>query len=243
MARLLVSFVLVCFLNGCTNCGTVTFVRATPLNISKTNISNGSYQGDKYSTRIKIADKVNLYLIEYDKELRMHIEPSAGTKLRFETSEVLTNQVNDGETKKYKMSDISYYWFCNINDGEEKFCSASDASPTGKPTTIVSDDSSLWDNKVRTSHTRSFEATQEFTGQIKYDQTFFGHKPIPDGHLWFSVTLIEEPPINISSRIIKLPSLWIDNIKYELPNYKLETDTVEECSNGALGRSIGRGNN
>lgn len=235
MIRLSICIVLIFLLSGCSTCSKITFIRATPLNISKADINRDFYQGEQYSTRIKIADKVNIHLIECSKKLCMRIEPSAGTKVRFDKQEVLATPVIGGETRNYKLSRISYSWHCLINNEQEKFCSLLDASPAAAPA-----DTNVYDDFVRTFYTNDFEALQEFTGQTTYTQSFFGRKPIADGYLVFGVTLIEEAILNTSVKNIKLPKIWVNDIQYELPDYKLETVTENICSDPTYGSSIRR---
>lgn len=226
---------LICLLNGCSTCSKITFMRATPLNVTKANINKDFYQGEQYSTRIKIADKVNIHLIECVNKLCMRIEPSVGTRVRFDSRDVLATLVMGGETKKYKMSRISYSWFCSKNEGGEKFCSLSDPSPTVAPS-----DTDVYDDYVRTRYTNDFEALQEFVGQTRYTESFFGRKATADGYLVFGITLIEEPVLNTSVRNIKLPKIWVNDIQYELPDYKLETVTEDICSDPTYGSGVTR---
>lgn len=235
-----ICIVLICLLNGCSTCSKITFIRATPLNISKVNINRDFYQGNEYSTRIKIADKVNIHLIECSKKLCMRIEPSVGTMVRFDSRDVLVTPVMGGETKNYKMSHISYSWFCSINEGEEKFCSLSDASPTGKPTIKILSDTNVFNNNVRTDYTSYFDTQEGFVGQTAYTQSFFGRKATADGYLVFGITLIEDLTLSTSVKNIKLPKIWVDDIQYEIPGYKLETVTEDICSDPTYGSSIRR---
>ena len=230
MARLSICIVLICLLNGCSTCSKITFIRATPLNVPKVNINRDFYQGNEYSTRIKIADKVNIHLIECSKKLCMRIEPSVGTRVRLDSRDVLVTPVMGRETKSYKMGHISYSWFCSINEEQEKFCSLSDASPTAAPT-----DTNVYFDSVRTDYTNYFEVLQEFVGQTRYTQSFFGRKATADGYAVFNILLIEDPSLTTSVKNIKLPKIWVNDIQYELPDYKLETVTEDICSDPTYG--------
>jgi hypothetical protein len=204
-------------------------MRATPLNVTKANINRDFYQGEQYSTRIKIADKVNIHLIECSKKLCMKIQPSAGTKVRFDSQDVLAAPVG-GEARNYKMSRISYSWFCSVNEEQQRFCSLSDVSPNAAPT-----DTNIYSDSVRTDYTNYFEALQEFVGQTRYNQSFFGRKATADGYLVFSILLIEDSTLNTSVKNIKLPKIWVNDTLYELPDYKLEAVTENVCSDPTYG--------
>lgn len=218
-------------LNGCTSCSTPTFIKATPQGSSK------EYKVEKtqLQTYIQVLDKATIIINGCDNKLCATIIPAVGTRIRFDKDVLSVSQLDGTESKVYQMSQIRYGWTCTKQKDNDKVCTMSDISPTGKPTKVVDDETRIIGNDIMVAdfHTRSFDATQEFTGQMQYKSSLF-KKPIPNGAIQFHVTLLDEYLLNTPIKTIKLPKIWVNDIQYSLPDFKLETVTEEFCYHAPL---------
>lgn len=213
-------------LNGCASCSKPTFIKATPQNYSK------EYKVEKtqFQTFIQVLDKATIIINGCDNKLCATIIPAVGTRIRFDKDILSVNQLDSTENKVYKMSSIHYGWTCTKQKDNDKVCTMSDISPTGKPTKVVDDETRIIGNDIMVAdfHTRSFDAIQEFTGQMQYKSSLFG-KPTPNGAIPFHLTLLNEYLLNTPIKTIKLPKIWVNDVQYSLPDFKLETVTEEFC--------------
>lgn len=222
----IIIFGLILVLNGCASCTKPTFIKATPQNSSK------EYQVEKtqLQTFIQVLDKATIIINGCDNKLCATFIPAVGTRLRFDEDVLSVSQLDGAENKVYKMSPIRYGWTCTKQKDNHKVCTMLDISPTGKPTKVVDDETRIIGNDIMVAdfHTRSFNPTQEFTGQMQYKSSLFG-KQTPNGAVQFHVTLLDDYLLNTPIKIIKLPKIWVNDIQYSLPDFKLETVTEEFC--------------
>jgi hypothetical protein len=221
---LIVALLLV--LNGCASCSKPTFIKATPQNPPK----EYKVEQTQLQTFIQILDKATIVINGCDNKLCGTIIPAVGTRVRLDKDILSVNQLDSAENKVYKISPIRYGWTCTKQKENDKVCTMSDTSPTGKPTKVVDDETRIIGNDIMVAdfHTRSFDATQEFTGQMQYKASLFG-KPTPNGAIQFSLTLLDEYILNTPTKIVKLPKIWVNDVQYSLPDFKLETVTEEFC--------------
>lgn len=224
-------FVLPLVLNGCATCSKPTFIKATPQGFSK------EYKVEKtqLQTFIQILDKVTIIINACDNKLCATIIPAVGTRVRFDKDILSVSQLDSAESKVYKMSSIRYGWVCTKQKEDDRICTMSDLSPTGKATKVVDDETRIIGNDIMVAdfHTRSFDSILEFTGQVQYKSSLF-KKAVPDGAIKFNVTLLDEYLLNTPIKIINLPKIWVNDIQYSLPEFKLETVTEEFCYHAPL---------
>lgn len=213
-------------LNGCATCSKPTFIKATPQGFSK------EYKVEKtqLQTFIQVLDKATIIINGCDNKLCATIIPAVGTRVRFDKDILSVSQFDWAENKVYKMGPIRYGWTCTKRKDDDKICTMLDLSPTGKTTKVVDDETRIIGNDIMVAdfHTRSFDAVQEFTGQAQYKSSLF-NKAIPNGAIQFHVTLLDEYLLNTPIKIINLPKIWVNDIQYSLPEFKLETVTEEFC--------------